>query len=383
MATVFRNKKKRLVSLLLIPAILLCSAALSIGVVSAARDWEEEDSGLDADVIFAEAEQDLEALTDLSGAQFVTVTDKRDVDIDSSGIWVIEGNATGVTINVDAPENAEVFLFLNGLSIENRDRPCIYVASVGKIYIIPVEDTVLKVTKEFRKDPERKANAVIYSCTDLTLCGEAPLSIVSPKNGIVCRDKLRIIEGDYDITAGSKAIVADNAIWIASGNFRLTAETDGLHAENDDDSMQGSVYIGGGHFEINVNDDGIHGQALVQIDGGSISITADEGIESTWVLITGGTTNIQASSDGINAGWKSAAYRPKVEITGGNVTVVMDGDDADAIDSNADLVISGGTVRIEGAGIDYEGELDFSGGTVIIEGEYVRDIPNTNKPKRG
>ena len=366
-------RKHRLI-LLLIPALLICASIFGFGAYAVSK----EPSPLDKDTLFAEAERDLEVLADLSGAKHITVRDGQDVDIGEAGIWIVDGAASDVTVSVEAPEEAVVYLLLEGLRIENRDRPCIYVGSAGTVYLVSTGDSRLTVSKAFRKDPDRKANAVIYSCTDLTLHGEASLTVDSPKNGIVCRDKMRFLGGGYAITAGSKAVAADNAIWIAGGDYRLKAKTDGLHAENEDDDLQGSIYIGGGSFDIDVADDGIHGQTMVQIDDGRLAITADEGIESTWVLINGGELDIQATGDGINAGRKSDAYRPKIEITGGSITVVMDGKDPDAIDSNADLVISGGTVSVSGAGIDWDGELDFSGGTVIIEGEPVSEIPNAS-----
>ena len=366
--------RKNRLALLLIPALLICASAFGLGAYTASKG----PSPLKGDARFAEAERDLEALADLSGAKSVTVRDGQDAVIAEAGIWIIDGAASDVTVNVEAPEDAVVYLLLKGLRIENRDRPCIYVGSAGKVYLVSTGDSRLTVSKAFRKDPGRKANAVIYSRTELTLDGEARLTVDSPKNGIVCKDKLRFLGGEYAITAGSKAVAADNAIWIAGGDFRLKAKTDGLHAENEDDGMQGSIYIGGGSFDIDVADDGIHGQTMVRIDDGRLAITADEGIESTWVLINGGELDIHASGDGINAGRKSDAYRPKIEINGGSITVVMDGEDPDAIDSNADLVISGGTVNVSGAGIDWDGELYFTGGTVIIEGEAVSEIPNTS-----
>ena len=368
-----RFRKNRL-ALLLIPALLICASAFGLGVYTASK----EPSPLKEDVRFAEAKRDLEALADLSGAKSVTVRDGQDAVIGEAGIWIIDGAASDVTVSVEAPEDAVVYLLLKGLRIENRDRPCIYVGSAGKVYLVSTGDSRLTVSKAFRKDPGRKANAVIYSRTELTLDGEARLTVDSPKNGIVCRDKLLFLGGEYAITAGSKAVAADNAIGIAGGDFRLRAKTDGLHAENENDGRQGSIYIGGGSFDIDVADDGIHGQTMVRIDDGRLAITADEGIESTWVLINGGELDIHASGDGINAGRKSDAYRPKIEINGGSITVVMDGEDPDAIDSNADLVISGGTVNVSGAGIDWDGELYFTGGTVIIEGEAVSEIPNTS-----
>ena len=366
------------VSLLLIPALFLSMSALSLSAFAVSGPREKDPSVLSADELFAEAEQDLEALADLSGAEHITVSDGQDVNIGSAGIWVIDGTASDVTVYVDAPEDAAVVLILKGLRIENRDRHCIYIGSAEKVYLLPVEDSTLTVREDFRKDPERKGKAVIYSRPDLTLCGEAPLTVVSSKNGIVCKDTLRILKGAYEITAGSKAIAADNAIWIADGNFRLTAGTDGFHAENEDDGIRGSVVICGGSFDITVSDDGIHGQTLVRIDDGTFSVTAAEGIESTYVLITGGSADIRASGDGINAGRKDDVNRPKIEIAGGDISIAMDGEDADAIDSNADLIISGGTIRVTGAGIDWDGSLDFSGGTVIIDGEPVSEIPNAS-----
>ena len=365
---------KNRLALLLIPALLICASAFGLGAYTASKGPSPRKEA----ARFAEAKRDMKALADLSGSKHITVRGGQDVDIGEAGIWIIDGAASDVTVNVEAPEDAVVYLVLKGLRIENRDRPCIYVGSAGKVYLVSTGDSRLTVSKAFRKDPGRKANAVIYSRTELTLDGEARLTVDSPKNGIVCKDKLRFLGGEYAITAGSKAVAADNAIWIAGGDFRLKAKTDGLHAENEDDGMQGSIYIGGGSFDIDVADDGIHGQTMVQIDDGRLAITADEGIESTWVLINGGELDIHASGDGINAGRKSDAYRPKIEINGGSITVVMDGEDPDAIDSNADLVISGGTVNVSGAGIDWDGELYFTGGTVIIEGEAVSEIPNTS-----
>ena len=379
MTTQYGKKNSRLLPLLLVPAILLCSMMLSLGVSAISEDWEEEDSGLDSDELFSEAEQDLEKLEDLRGAKFITVSDGQDVEIRTSGLWVLDGSASDVTVTVNADEADEVYLFLNGLTLENRDRPCFFIEEAGKVYLIPVDDCALTVSGAFREDPEREADGVIYSRMDLTLVGEAPLRISSAGNGIVCRDKLRIIEGEYEIEAGAKAIAADNAIWIAGGDFLLTAQTDALRAENKDDEQFSSVCICGGSFDIIAGGGGIFGRSLVQIDGGRISVAAEEGITSAWVLITGGTTNSQTRGDGIVARGESDDRRPTVEITGGTVYVTAEGKDAYAIASEADLIISGGSVWITDAEVYYGGTADHSGGTVIIDGKIVREIKSARR----
>ena len=354
----------------LIPAVILC-VVLMWGLMPAAL--AVSDTGLDKNEIFGA--QDIEP-ADVKPAAPLTLSDGQKVTIDSAGAWALRGTASDVTIHVDAGKDAEVTLFLDGVNISNRDTPCIYIEKAGKVIVTVASDSALSVLEDFRKDSKTKANAAIYSRADLTLNGDAALTIDSPKNGIVCKDRLRICGGVYAINAGSKAISAEDAIWILDGSFRLNAGTDGLHAENEDNDQEGSVYIGGGNYEIQAGDDGIHGQTLLQIDGGSLTVRADEGLEGSCVLINGGELDIHASGDGINAAHKSDAWRPKAEINGGHISITMRGEDTDAIDSNADLIITGGVIELFGSGIDYDGNLSFTGGTVSIDGQEVSSIDN-------
>ena len=93
--------------------------------------------------------------------------------------------------------------------------------------------------------------------------------------------------------------------------------------------------------------------------------------------IEGGDITIQASDDGINAGRKSNAYTPTVEITGGTVTITMGAGDTDGIDSNGNIIITGGTISVNGnSAFDYDGQATFTGGTVIVNGQQVTQLPN-------
>ena len=127
---------------------------------------------------------------------------------------------------------------------------------------------------------------------------------------------------------------------------------------------------------MNVEDDAIHADAAVTIDGGSFIISAAEGIESTYVLINGGSLSIEAWGDGINAGRKSPVSRPTIEITGGEIIIVMSDGDTDGIDSNGDLIITGGHIDITGSSaFDTDGNITFTGGTVVVNGQPVDSIP--------
>ena len=329
-------------------------------------------------------DRDLEQTADLSGAVFYTVAGGQDIHITAAGVYVLSGEASGVTVFVEAGKDDKVQLVLDGVQVTNADFPVIYVKTADKVFITTTGDSTLSVTGAFASDGSTGTDGVIFSKTDLTLNGTATLTVVSADNGIVGKDDLKITGGTYHIRAASKAIEANDSIRIADGTLNLTAGTDGLHAENDDDSSRGYIYIGGGSLTINAGDDAIHATSVVQIDGGAVEVTAAEGIEGTYIQLNGGTIHVQASDDGINAARKSSAYTPTVEINGGDITVAMGAGDTDGIDSNGNIIMNGGTVRVTGnSTFDYDGSAQYNGGVIIANGQQVYEIPNQMMGGRG
>ena len=54
--------------------------------------------------------------------------------------------------------------------------------------------------------------------------------------------------------------------------------------------------------------------------------------------------------------------------------------DTDGIDSNGDLIVSGGTINVTGSStFDYDGTATFTGGTIIVNGTQVDTIPKSSK----
>ncbi len=335
-----------------------------------------------ADELFTS--RDLKQTPDLTGAAAYTVADGQDIHITAAGVYVLTGTASNVTVYVEAGKDDKVQLVLDGVSITNESFPAIYVKTADKAFVTVTGDSTLSVTGAFTADGSENTDGVIYSKTDLTLNGTASLTISSSDNGVVCKDDLKITGGAYTITAQSKAVEANDSIRIADGVLSLTAGTDGLHAENKNDDSLGYIYIGGGSLTISAGDDGIHAGSVVQIDGGSIAIKASEGIEGTYIQLNGGALNIQAADDGINAASKSSAYTPTVEINDGDITVTMGAGDTDAIDSNGNIIVNGGTVRVTGSStFDYDGSAQYNGGVIIVNGQQVSSIPNQMMGGRG
>ena len=330
---------------------------------------------LSADELFTE--RDLTQTADLSEASNYTVSDGKTITITKAGVYHISGTASDATIVVEAGSDDKVQIVLDGVSITNTDFPCLYVKQADKVFVTLVGENTLSVTGSFTTDGDTNTDGVIFSKDDLVLNGTGSLTVSSTDNGVVCKDDLKVTGGSYTVTASSKAFEANDSIRIADGTFTLKAGTDGLHAENDDDTL-GYLYIGGGSFTIQAGDDGIHANSLVQIDGGSFTVSAAECIEGTYIQINDGTFALSSWDDAINAAKKSSAYStPTVEINGGDITITMSAGDTDGIDSNGDVIVNGGTINITGnSSFDYDGSAQYNGGTIIVNGEQITSIPN-------
>lgn len=355
-------------------AALLCMSLLfnSLSSVSYAEDTAARTA--EGSELFTA--RDLNQTPELKGAKEVTVLSGKDVTLTEEGVYVLRGSASDSTVLVDAGKDATLQLVLDGLHITNREHPAIYIRSAAKVFVTIAADSVLSTTGKFLKDGGSKVDAVIFSRADLVLNGTAALTVDSTSNGIACKNVLKVTGGEYNITAASKAFEVKDSIFIFDGTFNLKAGTDGLHAEDKDDDTKGTIRILSGDFVMNVEDDAIHADAAVTIDGGSFIISAAEGIESTYVLINGGSLSMEAWGDGINAGRKSPVSRPTIEITGGEIIIVMSDGDTDGIDSNGDLIITGGHIDITGSSaFDTDGNITFTGGTVVVNGQPVDSIP--------
>ena len=324
-------------------------------------------------------ERDLEQNVNTTNATKYTVSDGENITITSEGVYLISGTAKNVTIYVEAGDSDKVQIVLKNLSITNETMPVIYVKTADKVFVTSNGENNLKVTGTFVKDDSNNLNAVIFSKQDITFNGTGTLNIESTANGITGKDDVKITGGTYNIKASAVGIRANDSIRIADGIINILAGTDGLHAENSSDDSKGYVYIAKGTIKIEATDDCIHGGSVVQIEEGNITLIGSEGIEGTYVQINGGTIKINGTGDGINAGSKSESYPVTIEITGGDITIVMASGDTDGIDSNGDLKVSGGTINVTGSStFDYDGNATFTGGTIIINGTKVDTIPKSS-----
>ncbi len=177
-------------------------------------------------------------------------------------------------------------------------------------------------------------------------------------------------------TESCKGIKADGALTVNGGVFTLDTADDAVHGGGD-------ATIAGGEWTIRTGDDGIHADAATVIRAGTILIPyCYEGVEGQSVTIDGGTLDITAYDDGINAAGGAdgsgtgfgygkqdqfaADESCFIIINNGTITIVSDGD---SIDSNGTLTVNGGTLNLTCNGngntaIDTNGTFANNGGAI-------------------
>lgn len=323
-------------------------------------------------------DRDLEQTADLSEAVSYTITDGQTITITSEGVYLISGTASNASVVVEAGDEDKVQIVLDGVSITNDSIPCIYIKSADKVFVTTTDtDNTLTVTGTFTADGETNTDAVIFSKDDLVLNGTGTLTIKSSNNGVSCKDDLKITGGTINIDCTADALEANDSIRIADGTINIVTNKDALHAENEEDDTVGFVYICGGTLNVKAEDDAIHATTILQIDDGELNLSAHEGLEATWIQVNGGIINIEASDDAINAAYKSAKIAPTFEINDGYITIVMGSGDTDAVDSNGNLILAGGTLDITAQSpFDYDGSLEQTGCTLIVNGQETSTVSN-------
>lgn len=297
-------RRKKLLALFCATALSMTAVAGCTGaksstgnVVSSETETNAEETSAQSEAgSFSSAdmftERDLAGTYEESGAVYVTlsgdgITGETDgvaingqtVTITAEGTYIFSGTLSEGQIVVDA-DNAKVQIVFDNVDITCASSAAVYVKSAEKVFVTLAEGSqnTLRNTDEYVAIDDNNIDAVIFAKSDLTLNGTGSLTIVSAEgHGIVSKDDLKITGGTYDIIAAGHALSGKDSVRIADGTFILTAEKDGIHAENADDEEKGYIYIADGDFAITSDGDGMDASNIVQIEDGTFDITAGGG----------------------------------------------------------------------------------------------------------
>ena len=206
--------------------------------------------------------------------------------------------------------------------------------------------------------------------------------ITSVSGGQISGDWVQIggSGGSSKTAYSSKGVKAENEIVIRAGTVSIQAMDDGLHANSGtalDNGAEGigNITVDGGTVTVISADDGMHADGKLTINGGTVRIEeSHEGLEANIVTLNGGAVYVYADDDGVNA--CKGSETPTVYLNGGYAEISTPSGDTDGIDSNGNIVMTGGTVLVmSGAqmggmagSVDADGTVTVTGGTIVALG---------------
>lgn len=187
--------------------------------------------------------------------------------ITKAGEYTVAGLLSEGQLIVDAGDENEVTIVLNGTSITCSSGSPIYVKNTSEVKIKSEENSfneVIDNRAEATEDSSDDAgNAAIYATCDLKLVGKGALVVTGNyNNGIQSKDDLSIKNVIVKVTAVNNAVKGNDAVDIESGNIiAISAKGDGIKTSNSSISNKGNqngiVTITGGNIDIYAACDGI------------------------------------------------------------------------------------------------------------------------------
>lgn len=229
--------------------------------------------------------------------------------ITKAGEYTVAGLLSEGQLIVDAGDEDEVTIVLNGTSITCSSGSPIYVKNASEVKIKSEENSfneVIDKRAEATEDSSDDAgNAAIYATCDLKLVGKGALVVTGNyNNGIQSKDDLSIKNVIVKVTAVNNAVKGNDAVDIESGNIiAISAKGDGIKTSNSSISNKGNqkgiVTITGGNIDIYAACDGIDAAYGVDISGdGNLNIYTDTYSEySEEVTSSGSSSGTSTSRD--------------------------------------------------------------------------------------
>ena len=364
-----------LLTVLLLSASLLtsCDDNSDNGYVPSEAE-EFDTSGMDMTFterdISASYSQNVKSIIFSGGSVSGAELENNELVIRDEGTYILSGEAADISVRVDAPEK-KVQLVLSDLTLYNSNGYGIYLRDAKKVFITLADGTSNLVSdgESYEiNDGDTALDGAIFSKADLTINGKGSLTVNGNyKHGIDSKDDLICVNANITVTSKGMGLGGKDCVKLKDVSLIVNAGSDAIRSYNDTEEARGFVYIEGGSYNLKALSDGIQAASVIKIENGDFDITSGEsqysqgsgkGIKAVSDLnISGGVFKITSYDDTLHS-------NRSIFITDGEF-LLTSGDDG--IHADSDLSISGGNIAVSKSYEGLEGErILISGGRIDV-----------------
>ena len=242
--------------------------------------------------------------------------------------YSISGSFDG-NIVINTGDSYKFELELNGFTISSNSINPITILSGDEVQLTAKKDTVNYVY-DYRDvvTDETLYQSSIYSMVDLELAGKGRLEVYSKNNnGIHTKDDLDVKNLSLNVVCQDNALKGNDSVTIESGEIKLVSKVgDGIKTTNSHisskENQKGSITISGGTIDIYAACDGVDAAYDVVVSDGILNIYTDKysGYSDEVTAVTNNYYYIKNSSNSYNYSikyinsqtsetlWKNATY---------------------------------------------------------------------------
>lgn len=210
----------------------------------------------------------------------------------------ISGSFNGQIV-IDGGDDYKFELEMCGLTLYSGEQNPITILSGDKVTLSAKKETknyIYDTREAVSDDDETAYSAAVYAKCDLELAGKGELTVISSNNnGIHTKDDLKVKNLTLSVTCEDNALKGNDSVSITGGILTLIAKSgDGIKTKNSDISSKGNQ------------------RGTVTISGGTVNIyAACDGIDAAYDADISGDAIVNIYTD---------SYSPYAEISAGNNT---------------------------------------------------------------
>ena len=328
--------------------------------------------------------------------------------ISGAGVFSLSGACSDAKILVEAADNDEVTLLLNGVNLTSKNGAVIDCEKAKSLYIVSAggtENTLSDTEYYTYAEGEDEPDAAVFSRCDTVYNAAEGGSLTingNYKDGLKCKDGFSIAGGTLEINSADDGITGKDFVTILGGKITINSSGDGIKSTHDTDEKRGYVTIDGGEITINSAKDGIQAETVLTVNGGKIDIIsggdeADKEISGNRGFLdfdnrggnktrpdgngsmmfpnddtmTTATTSAQTDADSTDSSdsMKGLKAGKSIVIAGGEINVKAADD---SVHANGDVTVKSGTLALSSCddGIHADETLLISGGKITVTKSY-------------